>query len=103
MQVLFYWVTWSFWLICYVVAIWICIVGKRKNPSIGWNWLIIAEIIYILIHLLSIYYKFCAVRVPIIFLLDISKYFVDIGYGLILPIGMVFSLVGLYYIATGKK
>ena len=103
MQILFYWVTWFFWLIFYVVAIWICIIGKRKNPSRGWNLIIVAEMIYVLIHFLSMYYKFHATKLPIILLLNISKYFEYLSWGLILPVGMVLFLIGLYSIAKREQ
>jgi len=94
-----------FWLICYFLAIWICVIGKKNNPNKGWNYIIAAEIIYMVALLPSLYYTFLVDdKLPIfIFLLKISKYVYNISWLLILPVGMILSLVGLYYIAQGKK
>ena len=103
MQTLSYGVTGFFWLLCYGVAIWICVIGKRRNPNNGWNFLIAAEIIYIIVLFPSLYYIFLAVKLPVIFLLKSSEYVHYLSLGLILPLGMIIFLVGLYYIAAGKK
>jgi len=103
MQFLAYGGSWVFGLICYGVAIWICVIGRKKNPNKGWNFIIASEIIFI-VHLIPfLYYAFFAKKLPIIFLLTISKYLYYISWFLILPVGMVFFLVGLYFIARGKK
>jgi hypothetical protein len=105
MQFLVYGGSLVFGLICYGVAIWICVIGKKRNPNKGWNFIIASEIILIahLIPFLYYDYAFFAKKSPIIFMLTISKYLYYISWLLILPVGMILFLVGLYYIAQGKK
>jgi hypothetical protein len=103
MQFLTYGISGLFWLVCYGVAIWICVVGKKKNPNKGWNLIVAAETIYIVVLLPPLYYNYLFFKLPIMFLLRIAKEIHYISWLLFLPMGMVLSLVGLYYIAQGKK
>ncbi len=103
MQAFMYDITGLFWVICYVVAIWICVIGKKRNPNKGWNFIITAEVLYIIAYLPPFYYHFLAYKLPIIFLLENYNYFFNISWLLILPVGMILALIGLYHIAQGKK
>lgn len=103
MQFFMYGVSGFFWLICYFFAIWICVIGKKKNPNKGWNFIIAAEIIYIIAFVPTVYYGLLVDKLMDIFLLKISKYVYHLTWAVILPLGMILSLVGLYYIAQGKK
>ncbi len=98
-----YEITGLFWVICYVVAIWICVIGKKKNPNKGWNFIIAAEVIYIMEYIPSFYYNFLMHKFPITFWLENSKYVFSIMWLLMLPVGMILALVGLYFIARGTK
>jgi hypothetical protein len=103
MHAFMYGITGLFWVICYVVAIWICVIGKKKNPNKGWNFIITAEVIYIIEYIPSFYYRFLAYKFPSVFWLTYSKYVTYIMWFLILPVGMILALIGLYHIAQGKK
>ena len=98
-----YGITELFWLICYGAAIWICVIGKRRNPNKGWNFIMAGEVLYIIVSLPLFYYYTLAHKIPIMFLIHNAQYVFYILWFLFVPVGMILILVGLYFIAHGKK
>lgn len=103
MPYLFKWGTFFFWPICYLAIIWICLLGKKKNPNRAWNLLITGEIMFLLMYIPAIYLKWYANKISYSSQLNISAYFRYIGQGVILPLAMIIFIIGLYRIATNKK
>jgi hypothetical protein len=103
MHAFMYEITGLFWVICYVVALWICVIGKKKNPNKGWNFIIAAEVIYLIEYIPSFYYRYFVYKYSIIFWIVNVEYVYFIMWVILLPVGMILALVGLYYIAQGKK
>ena len=91
------------WVICYVAAIWICVIGKKRNPNKGWNFIIIAQVIYIIEYLPTFYYHFLLPKFPNIFWINNAQYVFFLMLFVLIPIGMILALIGLYFIAQGKK
>jgi hypothetical protein len=103
MHAFMYEITGLFWVICYVVALWICVIGKKKNPNKGWNFIIAAEVIYLIEYIPGFYYRYFVYKYSIIFWIVNVEYVYFIMWVILLPVGMILALVGLYYIAQGKK
>lgn len=93
MVILFHWGVWWFWTIFYSAVICVCFLGKKKNTNRGWNLFIVAEILFLLTHIPSIYFMFYTRK---------FIYYQYFAMGLIIPISMMIWIVGLYYIATNK-
>lgn len=103
MQILVTVITDSFWVLCYVAAIWICVIGRKQNPHKGWNFIITGAALYLVAYLPAFYYRLVVYKFPITFLNDVYHYVRLISWILLLPGGMILFLLGLYYMAQGTK
>lgn len=103
MPYLFEWATLLLWPICYIAVIWISLIGKKENPNRGWNLIIIAEIIFLLMYIPAIYFKWYASKISYSSQLNFLAYYRYIGQGLILSLAMIIFVIGLHRIARNKK
>ena len=96
MNDIYHWGVWLFWVVFYTIVICVCFVGRKKNSNKGWLLFIIAEILFLLTHIPSIFFLYYIN-------LKTYTYYNYFTSGLIIPITMIIWLVGLYYLATNKK
>jgi hypothetical protein len=85
-----FWVYWILWVIFYIITLGIIFIGKKNNPNnMGWNLLILSELLTLILHTSDVFlnyffvYRFC--------------------WRIIIPIVMICSLRGLYLIAVNRN